>query len=78
MAIDTAIGAVVGAIGKQGASYGSAKSAVSMGNQLIRRVTKTGEFRKALAYYDKSMRNGVKVCGHHFVCQAFGRTSQQA
>ena len=59
VAVDGMIGAVSGAIGGRGASYGNSKSAMSMGSQLVRRVTRTKEIGKAIAYYGKSMMNGA-------------------
>jgi len=63
VAVDGMIGAISGAIGGRGASYGNSKSAMSMGSQLVRRVTRTKEIGKAIAYYGKSMRTtaGEKI-----------------
>lgn len=53
--LDGAIGAVAGAAGGSGASKGNAKSAMTLGRQLSRRINKTGEIGLALSYYAKNM-----------------------
>ena len=71
MLIDGAIGALAGAAGGKGASRGNAKSAMSLGKQLTKRIVK-GEIRAGLAYYSKNMmtqggRSIYKNLGKSFV-----------
>ena len=59
MFIDGAIGAICGLAGGSGASQGNAKIAVTLGKQLTKRIFKTGEVKKAFAYYGKNMMNSA-------------------
>lgn len=59
MLIDGAIGSVCGLAGGAGASQGNSKTAVTLGKQLSKRIFKTGEVKKAFAYYGKNMMNGA-------------------
>ena len=45
-----------GAIGGSGASKGNAKSAMTLGRQLSRRIKNTGEVRLAVSHYAKNMK----------------------
>ena len=53
MFIDGAIGAICGLAGGSGASQGNAKTAVTLGKQLTKRIFKTGEVKKAFAGYKR-------------------------
>ena len=59
MIADGIIGAVCGLAGGSGAGQGNSKTAVTLGKQLTKRIFKTGEVKKAFAYYGKNMMNGA-------------------
>lgn len=56
MVIEGVIGGISGGAGGSGASRGNAKSVMSLGRQLTRRIKKTGEVRAAFSYYTKNMK----------------------
>lgn len=53
--IDGAIGAFAGAVGGASASRGNARSAMTLGKQLTKRIINTGEIGRAISYYSKNM-----------------------
>ena len=59
MLLDGAIAAVGGKWGGAGASHGNTKTVKALSNQLVKRIRKTGEIGKAVAYYSKNMKNGL-------------------